>query len=314
MKAVVFTRYGPPGELVCRELPVPQPDAGEVLVRVRAAAVNPKDCLVRKGKFRFFTGRRFPQGVGHDFAGEVAAVGARAAGFAVGDAVFGMTNGWRGRAYAEYLVARAGEMAPKPAGLDYIQAAAVPLAAQTALQALRDLGRIATGAKVCINGASGGVGTYAVQIARIFGAEVTAICSARNQDLVRALGASQVIDYTEGDILPRLPGCDIFFDVFGNRRFRGVRPYLAPHGVYISTVPNRRILIDRWMTPRRRKPRARLVIVRSRRADLDWLTRRIDEGGLRPVVDRVMDLAAAGAAHTYVETRRARGKVVLQVA
>jgi NADPH:quinone reductase-like Zn-dependent oxidoreductase len=314
LKAVVFTRYGPPGELVCRDLPRPQPGKGEVLVRVRAAAVNPKDCLVRKGKFRLFTGRRFPQGVGHDFAGEVAAVGSHVAGFAVGDAVFGMTNGWRGRAYAEYLVAPAAEMAPKPAALDYIQAAAVPLAAQTALQALRDLGRIADGAKACINGASGGVGTFAVQIARICGAEVTAICSARNADKVRALGASQVIDYTQGDILPRLPGCDIFFDVFGNRRFHDLKPYLAAKGAFISTVPNRRILIDRWMTPRPRGTRARLVIVRSRRADLDWLTRRIDEGRLHPVVDRVMDLETAGAAHTYVETRRARGKVVLQVA
>lgn len=289
------------------------PGKHEVLVRVRAAAVNPKDCLVRKGKFRIFTGRRFPQGLGHDFAGEVAAVGSRITGIAPGDVVFGMTNGWRGRAYAEYLLASPDELAPKPAALDFIQAAAVPLAAQTALQALRDLGRIGAGSKICINGASGGVGTFAVQIAAIFGAEITAICSSRNQDLVRGLGADQVLDYAGGDSLRRLPRCDIVFDVFGNQRYRDVAPHLASNGVFISTVPSRRIFIDRWLTPRHQGPRARLVIVRSRSADLIWLARQIEDGRLRPVVDRVMDLAAAGAAHAYVETRRARGKVVLRV-
>jgi NADPH:quinone reductase-like Zn-dependent oxidoreductase len=313
MKAVQFDRYGPPAVLACREVAKPACGLRELLVEVHAAGVNPKDCLVRKGKFRWFTGRRFPLGLGHDFAGRVAVVGRRARGFQVGDAVFGMTNGWQGRTYAAYAVVQPSETALKPSNLTFEQAAAVPLAAQTALQALRDIGGLAPGQRVMINGASGGVGTFAVQIARLLGAQVVAICSGRNAALVRGLGAERVIDYHREDFREDGEPLDIFFDVFGNQRFPDIRPLLTPQGRYIATVPG--VAALKWALASRIRPgpRASLVVVKSRAGDLERLAAWIADGQLRAVVDRTFPLTAAEAAHAYIETKRARGKVVLQV-
>lgn len=313
MKAIRFDHYGPPTVLACREVAAPVCGPAQLLVRVHAAGVNPKDCLVRKGKFRWFTGRRFPLGVGHDFAGTVEAAGAHVHDFKTGDAVYGMTNGWQGRSYAEFLVAQPSETALKPASLGFAEAAAVPLAAMTALQALRDIGGVVPGQRVCINGSSGGVGTFAVQIAAIMGAHVTAVCSGRNADLVRRLGAHQVMDYTRDDIR-RLPEpVDVFFDVFGNGVFPEIRSRLKPRGRFISTVPGLPILKWGLFSRLSPGPRAHLVIVKSRATDLQTLSDWIAEGRLHPVVDREYPLAEAAQAHAYIETKRARGKVVLTV-
>jgi NADPH:quinone reductase-like Zn-dependent oxidoreductase len=183
----------------------------------------------------------------------------------------------------------------------------------TALQALRDIGGVAPGQRVCINGSSGGVGTFAVQIAVILGAHVTAVCSGRNADLVRRLGAHQVIDYTRDDIR-RLPEpVDVFFDVFGNGVFPEIRPCLKPRGRFISTVPGLPILKWGLLSRLSPGPRAQLVIVKSRAADLQTLSGWIAEGRLHPVLDREYPLAEAAQAHAYIETKRARGKVVLTV-
>lgn len=313
MKAIQLDCYGPPSVLVCRDVPTPACGAGELLVRVRAAGVNPKDCLVRKGKFRWFTGRRFPLGLGHDFAGTVEDIGQGAGVFNRGDAVFGMTNGWQGRTYAEFVAVRAEETALKPVALGFEAAAATPLAGQTALQALRDLGHVASGRRVLINGASGGVGTYAVQIARILGAHVTAVCSGRNADLVRQLGAHTVVDYTREDLGSQADKVDVFFDVFGNRRFPDIRSCLTPQGCFISTVPAIPILKWGLLSRLSGGPRARLVIVKSRAADLQTLSAWIEEGRLVPILDRTFPLEAVQEAHAFIETKRARGKVVLTV-
>jgi len=314
VRAIQFDRYGAPSVLVCRETERPACGPRDVLVRVRAAGTNPKDCLVRKGKFRWFTGRRFPLGLGHDFSGTVAAVGRQEDAFQVGDAVFGMTNGWKGCTYAEYLSVRSSETALKPSPLGFTAAAAVPLAAQTALQALRDLGRLSDNQRVLINGSSGGVGTFAVQIARILGAHVIAVCSGRNADMVHGLGAHRVLDYTHEDFRHLPEPVDVFFDVFGNCRFPDIRPLLKPNGRFISTVPGVPIL--RWSILSRLSsgPRAHLVIVKSKTGDLQTLGRWIEEERLAPVVDRVFPLADVQEAHAYIETKRARGKVVLQIA
>lgn len=314
MKAVQFDRYGPPAVLTAREVPDPVCGAGELLVRIRAAGVNPKDCLVRRGKFSWFTGRRFPLGLGHDFAGTVEALGPRSGRFQAGDAVYGMTNGWKGRTYAEFAAVRATETVLKPAPLTFEEAAAVPLAAQTALQALRDLGRLAPGQRVTVNGASGGVGTYAVQIAGILGARVTAVCSARNAELVRRLGADRVIDYRRQAPRESSGPVDVFFDVFGNQRFPDIRPLLLPRGRFIATVPGLPILKWSLLSRLGPGPRARLVVVTSRAADLQTLSAWIEARRLAPVLDRTFALAEAPQAHAYVETKRARGKVVLSVA
>lgn len=194
-----------------------------------------------------------------------------------------------------------------------MKAAAVPLAAMTALQALRDLGGLTRGQRVLINGSSGGVGTFAVQIAGLLGAHVTAVCSGRNADLVRRLGAHQVVDYTREDIRHLSTPVDVVFDIFGNCRFPDIRSILTPHGRYISTVPGFPILKWGILSRLLPGPRAHLVIVKSRAADLQTLSNWITEQRLTPLVDRVVPLAEAQDAHAYIETKRARGKVVLTV-
>jgi len=328
MKAAIYRRFGGPEVLeVVDDAPAPPSKSGAVRVRVRAAALNPKDVLLRKGKLRLVSGRWFgeswPRIPGVDFAGEVL----EAAGdFAVGQPVYGMIQGWSEGACAEQAVVPLDQLAPKPPSLSMAEAAAVPLAALTSLQALRDLLRVRRGMRVCINGASGGVGTYAVQLAAAMGAEVVAVCSGRNAALVRRLGAAEVVDYTAEDpIAPQRP-YDAFYDVFGNRPYgvaaRSIRPAAGNPGsptahraVHVTTVPDGKALLHAlWgRLPGRLSGPARLVIVRSNRDDLDDLTARVEAGMLRPVIDRVLPLARIAEAHRHLETKRARGKVVVEI-
>jgi len=311
MRAVVIDRYGGPEVLRQATVPRPVPTRGQVLVRTRFVGVNPKDVIVRKGKFKVATGKKFPLIVGHDIAGEVVEVGA-GADLAEGDRVFGMINDFAGRAYAQFAAVDAQQLAKVPSSIELRAAAAVPLAAQTALQALRDDARVETGQKVLINGASGGVGVFAVQIAKILGAEVTAVCSQRNTDLVTELGADRVVDYTQTELVELDATFDAIFDVFGNYNFDKLKHLLEPRGTYVQTIPSGRILRDVARTLLRRK-RAKLVLVKSRRDQLDWLRQQIDTGSLRVVVDRSFSLEDAAEAHRYMETKRARGKVVLEL-
>lgn len=312
MRAMVIDKYGGPDVLREASVPRPVPKRGQVLVRTKFIGVNPKDVVVRKGKFQVATGKRFPIIVGHDIAGEVVEVGT-GADLALGEHVFGMINDFAGRAYAEYAAVDAGQLGRAPSSIDLQVAAAVPLAAQTALQGLRDDAEIAPGQNVLINGASGGVGVFAVQIAKILGADVTAVCSHRNIDLVRELGADHVIDYTETELVTLSQRFDVFYDVFGNYSFDKVKHLLTPRGTYVQTIPSSRIFKDIARTFVR-KQRAKLVLVRSRRSQLDWLRQQIDGSHLRVVLDRSFLLSGAADAHRYVETKRARGKVVLEVA
>ncbi len=311
MRAVVIDQYGGPEMLQSVTVPRPVPTRGQVLVRTRFVGVNPKDVVVRKGRFQIATGKKFPLIVGHDIAGEVveAALGAD---LVEGDLVYGMINDFAGRAYAEYAAVDARQLAKAPSSIELRVAAAVPLASQTALQALRDDAQVKTGQHVLINGASGGVGVFAVQIAKILGAQVTAVCSHRNVELVAELGADRVIDYTKTELVDLKERFDVIFDVFGNYRFDKLEHLLTPRGTYVHTVPSARIVKDVAKTLIRRK-RAKLVIVKSRREQLDWIRQQIDTGSLRVVVDRSFALDDAAEAHRYMETKRARGKVVLEV-
>jgi NADPH:quinone reductase-like Zn-dependent oxidoreductase len=311
MRAVVIDRYGGPEVLRQATVPRPTPTRGQVLVRTRFVGVNPKDVIVRKGKFQIATGKKFPLIVGHDIAGEVVEAGL-GADLAEGDLVYGMINDFAGRGYAEYAAVDCGQLAKAPSSIELSVAAAVPLAAQTALQALRDNAHVKPGDQVLINGASGGVGVFAVQIAKILGAHVTAVCSHRNVDLVTQLGADRVIDYTNTELVDLEERFDAIFDVFGNYRFDKLAHLLAPRGTYVQTIPSARIFKDVARTFARRK-RAKLVIVKSRRAQLDWLRQQIEAGSLRVVVDRSFSLDDAAEAHRYMESKRARGKVVLEV-
>ena len=311
MRAVVIDRYGGPEVLRITTVPRPVPRRGQVLVRTRFIGVNPKDIIVRKGKFKIATGKKFPLIVGHDIAGEVVEAGL-GADLGEGDLVYGMINDFAGRAYAEYAAVDCKQLALAPSSIGLEVAAAVPLAAQTALQALRDDAQLQPGQSVLINGASGGVGVFAVQIAKILGARVTAVCSHRNAELVKELGAEEVVDYGRTELVNLDARFDVIFDVFGNYHFEKLKHLLGSRGTYVHTIPSSRIFKDVARTFVRRR-NAKLVVVKSRRDDLDWLRQHIDAGRLRVVVDRSFSLADVADAHRYMETKRARGKVVLAV-
>ncbi len=317
MRVVEYERFGGPDVLVVRDRADPKPGPGRVLIRVHAAALNPKDIIVQSGRHalhRLIGGTRFPKRLGYDWSGECIAVGADVTAVRPGDALYGMIDAWAGGACATHLVAVAGELAGKPEALSWADAAAVPLAALTALQALRDLAGVGPGHRVLVNGASGGVGTFAVQVAKALGATVTAVTSGKNEALVRSLGADVAIDYTDAaDIRTSAGTHDVFFDVFGNRSFGWAAPVLSDGGIYVSTVPKAHVLRDTLLTLTRRK-RARLVRVASRRSDLLVLGRWIEKGVIRPVVDRVFALDDVADAERYLATRHARGKVVISVA
>lgn len=314
MKAAVFHMFGDAEVLRIEETATPTPHENEVLVRVRAAAVNPKDTFIRKGRFADWTGTEFPMQTGFDFAGEIAKVGGRVGGVQKGEPVFGMLDGWTGRTCAQFVVVQPHQLSRKPRNLTFEEAAALPLVSLTALQGLRDEARIQPKARVCINGASGGVGSMAVQIAKIFDAAVTAVSSSGGHALLKRLGADACIDYHQTDITSSRRSFDIVFDVFGNRLFETVETVLADQGIWVSTVikPEVFAAVDRTRDSSGKK--ARLVIVRSDRGDLATVCRWAETGRLTPVIHDVFPLARIDAAHRQQETKHTHGKLVITIA
>jgi NADPH:quinone reductase-like Zn-dependent oxidoreductase len=294
-------------------VPDPVPGAGEVLVRVRAAALNPKDVFTLRGRFRLLSGRRFPKIVGLDLAGEVLSAGGGSP-FRPGEAVYGFLSGFgalRG-SVAEQVAVPARWLAPLPRRTSFAEAAAVALAGSTALQAFRDVAQLRPGDRLLVHGASGGVGALAVQLAKIRGAHVTTTCGAGRVARCAALGADEALDHASGEALAAGRRYRVVFDVFGDLSLDRTRAVLAPGGVFVTTVPSRRIAIDTVRTLVG-SVRARMVMVRPRTADLAELGRQLDDGRLRPQLDRVFPLAEAREAVRYVEERRAHGKVVVTV-
>lgn len=311
MLALSHARFGGPEVLSLGTWPTPEPGPGEVRVRVRAASLNPKDVFLRKGRFRLLARAPLPRLVGHDFAGEVDALGPGATA-APGARVFGFLP-WSGRqgTLAERVLVKAGTFAVM-GDLAFEDAAAMPIAALTALQALRDDARLAPGERVLVHGASGGVGTYALQIARRLGAQITSTSSEANLDLCRELGAQEALDYRTGEHVAARGRYRVVFDVMGNLGFARARPMLVRGGVYVSTVPSARLALD-LATSRLGDRRAALVVVRSRPRDLETLVAWAREGALRSVVDATFDLADHAAAFARLESRRARGKIVVRI-
>jgi NADPH:quinone reductase-like Zn-dependent oxidoreductase len=322
MKAIRYHRYGAPDVLEYVDVERPVPGDDEVLLRVRAASVNPLDWhFVRGAPFlmRFMAGLRRPKDprLGADLAGVVEAVGRNVTQFRPGDEVFGAAKG----AYAEYTCARGDKIAPKPANASFEQAAAVPVAGLTALQALRDKGHLQPGQSVLVNGAAGGVGTFAVQIAKAFGAEVTAVCSTKNLDFVRALGAAHVIDYTQEDFTQSGRRFDVILDCIGNHSLTACRRVLSRRGIYVIVGgPDRG-----WLSPfpfilkllllsRFVSQKLRLVMTSLKPADLTVLKELIEAGKVTPVIDRSYPLHETAEAIRHVETKHARGKVVITIA
>lgn len=332
MKAIVQNRYGSSDLLRLAEVERPAPADDEVLVRVHAASVNAADWHIMRGDprvarlampsaFGWSGPRRRIRG--RDVAGRVEAVGARVTRFRVGDEVFG-DLGFADGAFAEYACAAQDVVEHKPAGLTFEQAAAMPLAGVTALMGVRDAGRVAEGQKVLVNGASGGVGTFAVQLAKAFGAEVTAVCSTRNVELVRSLGADRVVDYKAEDFTASGARHHVVFDLVGNRSLADLRRVLEPDGTLVLSgggVSEGGSLAG----PMGLGIRARLLapLVRQRFVQLNAKTSRehlatlrglAESGAVVPVVDRTYPLAEAPEAIRYLELEHARAKVVITVA
>lgn len=322
MQAWVARCYGPPSVMSFETAPRPVPADDRVLVRVHAAGANPLDWHTLRGEprvMRLSSGIGAPTDprMGADFAGVVEAAGPAVVGFSPGDRVFGVAPG----AFAQYVVVNPARMAKIPEGIDFAQAAALPVAAVTALQALRDKGRLQAGQKVLINGASGGVGTFAVQIAKALGAEVTGVCSTRNVELVRALGADHVIDYTREDFTAATARYDLVLDLVGNHGVFALRDVLTPQGalVRVGSFDDEPFLGPVWgmLAIVAAQPlveqRLESLLAEVTTADLEFLAGLADAGQLTVAIDRRYPLADAAAAITYLETARARGKVVIEV-
>ena len=313
MRAVGLRRYGPPEVLEPLQVKMPEPGPDDVLIRVAAAGVNPADCLLRSGKLRFVARSRMPFVPGADVAGVVEAVGPNVTRFGVGDPVYAMLPNTAGGGYAEYAVASSAAAAPAPSGLTLGEAAAVPLAALTALQALRDKADLPPGARLLVNGASGGVGTFAVQIARAMQADVTAATSGRNADLVRGLGADEVLDYTREDVTAGEARHDVIFDAVNILPFRKARRALRPDGVFVTVNPFIGRITPGWFSRFRGGRRIESLLARPDGRDLERIGAWISAGEVAPVIDHSYPLADAATAHRRSETGRTRGKLILVV-
>jgi NADPH:quinone reductase-like Zn-dependent oxidoreductase len=322
MKAILRRRYGPPDVLAYEETAPPAPGADDVLVNIRAASVNPRDWHFTKGEpyfIRMMTGLREPKDVrlGTDLAGEVAVVGANVKRFKPGDGVFGWCTG----AFAECACTAERTLAMKPVNVTFEQASSVATAGLTALQGLRNQGRIQAGEKVLINGAAGGIGTFAVQIAKSFGADVTGVCSAANADLVRSIGAGHVVDYTREDFTESAGRYDLILDCIGNHSLSAVRRVLTPKGRYVC-VGGRS---GRWMIgalaraitapllSRFVSQQLVMMMARGSTDDLVFIGDLLKAGTVKPVIDRRYPLREVPGAIRYLGQGHARGKVVITI-
>ena len=303
MKAAVYTKGKSGKVLEIRDLEQPVAKDNEIVVRVRAASVNPLD-------WRMKTERP-----GVDVAGEIVAVGRMVAQFRPGDVVFGAGKG----AFAEYVCASEAKLAPKPEGVTFEQAASVPIAGLTALQALRDRGHLQPGQKVLINGAAGGIGTFAVQIAKSFGANVTGVCSTKNVDLVRSLGADRVIDYTREDFTQDSGRYDLLLDNVGNRSLFSMRRVLSPNGKCVMTGAPKEMwkvltrLLKAFVWPPFLRQKFRFFVANINRDDLTTFGELIKAGKVTSVIDRRYPLTQTADAIAYVEEGHARAKVIISV-
>ena len=317
MKAIVYTHYGSPDVLQFTEVTKPAPKPDEVLIRLCAASVNPLDFHYMRGHVRVMTGMGKPKQpiLGCDIAGRVEAVGSAVRRFQPGDEVFGVGGG----GFAEYVCAKESKLARKPASVSFEAAASVPIAGLTALQGLRDKGHIQPGHKVAVDGASGGVGTFAIQIAKALGAEVTAVCSTSKLETARAIGADHVIDYTEQDFTHGAQLYDVILGANAHHTIFDYRRILSPNGIFVGAgggsslsglLPHLLVApVLSWLTGKK----TCIFIAKIIQQDLEVMRDLLTNGKVVPVIDRRYPLSDTAAAMRYLEEGHARGKIVLTV-
>ena len=312
MKAAIINRYGSADALKIKDVPRPTPAEDEVLVRVRASSVNPVDWKIRKGNLKLLTGKEFPKILGSDFSGEIVEAGTKTDGYQPGQQVYGMNNAVKGGAYGEYLAVKISKLAPKPTSLSHVEAAAVPLAALTALQSLKK-GGIRAGQKVLVNGASGGVGSFAVQIARAYHASVDGVCSSRHIELVQQIGADRVINYEKEDVLPSTPTYDLILDAHGGLSYGKARKALREGGQMVSTLPSPKGIFWLLFSKVQGSKNLHFIMVNSNPTDLSELRTFIDDGQVKPVIDSVFPLEDIDEAHRKSEEGHPGGKIVVSL-
>jgi NADPH:quinone reductase-like Zn-dependent oxidoreductase len=314
MQAAYFDQYGPADVLRYGEQPTPKPGANQILVRVRASSVNPVDWKVRRGDLMLITGLKFPKIPGRDVAGEVAAIGNNVTRFRVGDRVYGMPSDGVGGANAEYAVLAESGAAFIPELLSFEQAGAVPLVALTALQGLRDHGRLLSGDRVLVNGASGGVGAFAVQLAHALGAgEVTGICGTNNAELVRTLGADRVLSHEEHDFTQERSRYDIIFDAAGKSSFVASQAALRRNGRYVNTTPDPTSLVVGTVAAALSNKSHHMYLAKESGPDMALLSAWLQAGTIHPIIAKTFPLQDIAEAHRYSEEGKGAGKVVLVV-
>ena len=314
MKAAVIDRYGPSYSFKVRQMPdLSISNDSEILVKVKASSVNPVDWKIRQGKLKLVTGMNFPKILGADFSGEVVETGSAVSQFKKGDQVYGMVRAVNGGAYAEYVKVKENHIALKPENMEAEEAAAIPLAGMTALQGLRDHGKLASGDKILVNGASGGVGTYAVQIAKAMGAQVTGVCSTRNLELVKELGATNVIDYTKEDVLKPGTKYHLIFDTHGNLSFHKAKKCLYDDGVLVSTAPSAKNMLDLGFSKLSSHKNMQIYMLNPGQSDLLDLKKLVEVGKLKSVIDRTYSIEDIAEAHEHNEGGHTRGKVAIKM-
>ncbi len=313
MKAAVIYEYGGPEVFRYEEIPQPEISVNEVLVEVHAASVNPVDWKQRKGNHKLFLKARFPIVPGYDISGRIIKCGTSVTNFKDGDLVYGRLTNRFGGAFAEYAKAEESALSQKPETLDHIHSAAIPMAGQTALQALRDKGRIKPGQKILIIGAAGGVGHYALQLSRIFGAETTAVCSSRHEKLLALLKPDHHIDYNKEDYQDGNKCYDIIFDAAGVKTFLSCRKILAPGGIYITVLPRPKLLVHKTIALFTRGKKVRSLLQKSKSSDLEVLTNLVEEEKLISVIDSIHTLDKVSEAHRRAESYSTEGKIIIKV-
>lgn len=313
MKAVIYRQYGGIEVLEIESMEKPKINDNQLLVAVHASSVNPIDWKIRRGDIKIVSGINFPNKLGCDFAGEVAALGKNVSGYKIGDAVYGTIDPAEGGAYAEYLAVSPDNVAVKPANMSFEQAATMPTVGLTALQGLTHQAKIKPGDQVLINGCSGGVGIMAVQIAKIYGTEATGVCSEKGFAISRKMGADKLINYHEDKLLETKERFDIFFDVVANQNFTKAKKLLKKHGTFVTTKPSPKTFIQSEVDSLFSSKKFKFILAHPNTEDLNTLRELIERGKLTTVIDKTFSLEEIKAAHAYGETMRTKGKVAISI-
>lgn len=314
MKAAQIHQYGKPDVFRIEDCAEPFPRKGELKIKVHASSVNPVDWKVRSGSISFLSGKKFPKILGADFSGMVVECGPETEGYAIGDEVYGFSSAIStAAAYAEFMCCSVKRLASKPNRLDFIHAAVIPLAASTAYQALYNQGKMKPGMHVLVTGATGGVGHFAVQLAKAAGCRVTGVCHSRNTQLAMSFGCDEVLPYDKIDFRTEKSAYNIIFDAAAKYSYFSCRKLLKPSGVFVSTIPMFSVLVMHALSAISPGKKGRFVGVAGSSGDLETLASLCDSGALVPHVERVFTLDEIAKAHALSETEAVRGKIAIRV-